>query len=79
MRTGEERDHVSQRQVPGSETSFRQCGSSEAERKGVEGDVDQLDEDSASSPRTQKSMAVEEVRISEVLGREKSDPFSCRP
>jgi hypothetical protein len=64
IRTGDERDHVGQRQVPHSETSFRQCGNSEAEIKSVESDVDKLDEDTASSPRTQKSMAVEEVRMS---------------
>ncbi|KAL9062276.1 MAG: hypothetical protein Q9161_009829, partial [Pseudevernia consocians] len=52
MRTGQERDHVGQRQVPSSETSFRQCGNPEAETEDVESDVDQLDEDAAPSPRT---------------------------
>jgi len=79
VRTGKERDRVGQRQVPRSETSFRQCRNSEAETKCAESDVDQLNKGTASSPRTQKSMAVEEVRISEVLGHKKSDPLPYPP
>lgn len=62
VRTGEERGFMlaSERLVPRSESSFRQCGKSEAEIEDVEGDIDQVDRDTASSPRTQKSIAVEE-------------------
>ena len=51
---------ASDRCVPRSESSFRQCGDSEAEMEDVEGDIDQLDGDTASSSGTQKSIAVEE-------------------
>jgi len=77
--TGEEGDHVGQRQVPGSKTSFRQCGNSKGQTKSVDRDIGQLDEDTASTPRTQKSMTAKKVWISEVLGCEKRDPFPHRP
>jgi hypothetical protein len=76
VRTGEEGDHVGQRQIPRSVTSFRRCGISKAETKSIDGDVDQMDKETASSPWTQKAVTVKEVRVSEVFGREKRDPVS---
>ena len=76
MRTGKEGDHVGQRQIPCSETSFRRYGNSEAEIESIDSDVDQMD--TASSPGTQKPVTVKKVRVSEVFRREKRDPVSYR-
>lgn len=78
MGTREERDHVGQRQVPSSETSFRQGGDFEAEAEAVDGDVDLLNKDVASGAGAQQSMAMQEVTICKVLRHEKSEPLSYR-
>ncbi len=57
------------------ETSFRDRGNSKAKTEDIDCDVDQLNQDVGSTPRTQKSMAVQKVRVSKVLGRKKRDLF----
>jgi len=57
------------------ETSPRDRGNSKAKTKDIDCDVDQLNKDVRSAPRTQKSMAVQNIRISKVLGRKKRDLF----
>jgi hypothetical protein len=78
MRTGEERDHVGQRQISSSKTGFWQGGNSKAETKIVHRDVDRLEEDTAPSPWAEKPMTAEKIRIREVLRREERDPFPLR-
>ena len=56
-------------------TSFRDRGNSKAETEDIDCDVDQLNQDVGSTPRTQKSMAVQKVRVSKVLERKKRDLF----
>jgi len=57
------------------ETSFRDRGNSKAKTEDIDRDVNQLNQDVGSTPRTQKSMAVQKVRVSKVLGRKKRDLF----
>jgi len=78
MRTCKERDHVRERQIPGSKPGFGQGGNSKAKTKSVHRDIDGLEEDSASSPWTEESMTAKEVRIREVLGHKDREPFAHR-
>lgn len=70
MTAGEKWDHVGERQVPGF-----QGGHSKGQTGDVECDIDQLDQNSAPSPRTHVSMTVNQVWISQVFGCQQGDLF----
>jgi hypothetical protein len=57
------------------ETSFRDRENSKAKTEDIDCDVDQLNQNVGSTSRTQKSMAIQKVRISKVLERKKRDLF----
>jgi hypothetical protein len=84
----EERDHVDQRHGSGSQTSLCECQNLEAEvrrnsilkneAENIHCDVGQLHKDMSAAPRTQISMTVEEIGISEMLRRPSRDILNDR-